>query len=261
MKKVFVVLIASVFVLLLFTACPPEKDPPPLPTPTPVPLLVDDMEDGDNRSNSVDFGGYWFTYDDLADPNLGTSNVWPGSQTAADKYSYPTPLPTFEMTAPGITESPLFCARVSGVVTNTFQFGFLGMGVDLLGDDTVNGGKLPMDLYDEGFKSLRFWAKSGPNEARSSKVWKIKLTSTYAGLNDGNDQPLDEITVTTDWQQFTLPLTGFTQEGWCSNSATCYTNALLLTSVIQIQFQTPGANVIGSGTVVDLMVDKIEFVR
>lgn len=258
MKKALVVMIAFVFAIgFAMTGCGGKKDAPAEPTPTPGPMLVDDMEDGDNRSNSVDFGGYWFTYDDLASPNNGTSNVWPGSQTAADKYLYPTPLPTFEMTVPGMTDSPAYCARVSGVVTSSFQYGFLGMGVDLKGDAVSGPGKIAMDLYASGFKALRFWAKSGPNETRAAKNWKVKLTTTYAGMSDGDDQPLKAFTVTNDWQQFTIPLGEFTQEGW----GTAQTNANMLTSVIQIQFQTPGANVIGTGTIVDLMVDKIEFTR
>ena len=262
MKKTIIYLIAaSIFLGAMIIGCNGCKsksgtsptEPTPTATLTPVRYIVDDMEDGDNRTNSVLFGGYWYTYDDLAAPNNGDSIVWPMSETAMIKYGYPTPVATFQMTAPGYNGSA-YCARISGTVTSTFQYSFIGMGFDLL-DAGAGNPKIPINFVAQGYTGLKFWYKNGPS-VTGSKNWKVKLCSTYNGLGDSDDQPRKVFTATNTWQQFDVALTDFTQEGWCSNTLKCYPIADLLTSIVAIQFQTdyrPGA--------ADLMVDDIELVK
>ena len=146
MAKTLFLIPAALMVFLMVTGCPPHRDPI-LPTPEPTAIdtpsgtvaLLDNMEDGDNRTSTApgDFtGGYWYTYDDLAAPNNGDSKAWPGTENAMTKYQYPgwnacpIAVPTFQMSNPQIVGDS-YCARLSGTVTTTFQYGFIGMGFDL----------------------------------------------------------------------------------------------------------------------------------
>ncbi len=258
-KTILSLLVVLIFIGAMVVGCKSKPTPSPdteTPTAT-VPAypgdLFDNMEDGDNRSNTDKFGGYWYTYDDLAAPNNGDSIVWPMSETAMIKYGYPTPVATFQMTAPGYNGSA-YCARVSGKVTTTFQYGFIGMGADLI-DAGAGNPKIPMNFIQEGYTKLQFWYKNGPT-VTGSKNWKVKLNSTYNGLTDENDQPRKTFIATDQWQFFDELLISFDQEGWCSDTNTCYPIADLLTSIVAIQFQTdyrPGD--------ADLMVDDIVFVK
>ena len=263
MKKTFFVFVSLVFVSLMFTACPPH---PPLALPTPVPTmtmfptpvgtisLMDDLEDGNNQNNSVDWGGYWYTFDDLAAPNNGVSKVWPMSQTAADKYAYPgvDPLPTFVMTAPGA--GTLFCARVSGTVTvdGGFQYAFVGMGMDTLGEDPPDSGnKVAYNMNTEGWTHVYFEAKRGPKDTGTG-AYKIKMVTSANGFSDSSDQRLYIFNPTSTWAQYLVPVSSFTQEGW----GTPITLSDAMSAVIAFQWQTnfrPGT--------ADLYVDNIYLVK
>lgn len=263
MKKALVVVIALALAIgFAMTGCkdkvvPPEPTPVPTMTPFPTPVgtisLVDDLEDGDNRSNSVDWGGYWYTFDDLASPNNGDSKVWPMSQTAADKYSYPNvdPLPTFVMTAPGAGTA--LCARVSGTVTTTFQYGFVGMGVDLLGETTPGSGvKLAADLATAGYTHIYFESKRGPKDSTTG-TYKIKLVTAANGFTDASNHPVANFNPTSTWQAHKIAFTSFAQESGWGDPVTI---PQALAEVIAFQWQTNG-----QPRPADLQIDNIYLIK
>jgi hypothetical protein len=264
------------FALFIFTGCPmpPPTGPGPapavpteLPTPQGTVVLVDDMEDNGNQINTTvpwltgqQNAGYWYTYDDLAAPNNGDSKVWPMSATADQKYSYnATPVVPFQMSVPGVQESN-YCARVSGTVTTTFAYSFVGMGFSLI--DAGTNPKIPVNL--SGYTKLHFLYKNGPG-VRGSNQWKVKMNSDAHSFSDACDVPVKAFTATDTWQSFDQLLTGFTQEGWCSASTCptgtaknqCYAAADFIAAVTDFQFQTNGSN----PRVVDLLIDDIYLVK
>ena len=264
MKKALVVVIALALAIgFAMTGCkektvPPEPTPVPtmtmFPTPAGTVSLMDDLEDGNNQNNSVDWGGYWYTFDDLAAPNNGISKVWPMSQTAADKYAYPNvdPLPTFVMTAPGAGNA--YCARVSGTVTvdGGFQYAFIGMGMDTLGEDPPDSGnKLPYNMNTDGWTHVYFEAKRGAKDTGTG-TYKIKMVTSANGFTDASDHRLYVFNPTSTWSQYLVPVSSFTQEGW----GTAITLSDAMSAVIAFQWQTnfrPG--------VADLYVDNIYLVK
>lgn len=269
MKKGLVIIL-SLFIVVaaLVQGCKKSSSSPTEPTPipatdTPTPIvwttthLVDNMDyladgtpgaDNANAIPSEEGGpGYWYTYDDLADPNNGDSIVWPMSETAMNKYGYPTPLPTFEMTEPGNGNAG-YCARVSGVVTTTFQYGFVGMGVNLLAVNEQDQTKKPVDI--SGMTGIRFYTKG------DGKEYKIKLPSQHPGFVNGVGDNHYGYTFTpaSNWTQVDILLSNFTQEaGW--GSTVELSDAL--TMIDAIQFQTVGQ----PHTSIDLYVDDLEIYK
>lgn len=268
MKKGLIIVLSLVIIIgAMIQGCKknsnPSEEPTPIPaTSTPTPIvwnsthLVDDMDkladgtpgaDNANAISSAEGGpGYWYTYDDLASPNNGSSIVWPMSENAFAKYSYPAPFPTFEMTAPG-NGGTGYCARISGVVTTTFQYGFVGMGVNLLAVNT-NQTKKPVDLTQ--MTGVRFYTKG------DGKTYRIKLPSQHPGfvLLDADNHYGRQFTTTGTWTQIDILLSNFTQEpSWGTSVAL----ADALTKIDSIQFQTVGQ----PHTSIDLYVDNIEIYK
>lgn len=269
-SRIWLMFSGMVLALLLLSGCPPPTHPEPVQTPTvkpaelPTPsgavVMVDNMEDGGNQINTTvpwltgaQSAGYWYTYDDLAAPNNGDSKVWPMSATADQKYSYnATPVVPFQMSAPGV-QGDNYCARVSGYVTTTFTFGFVGMGFSLV--DAGTAPKIPVDL--SGYKSLYFTFKNGP-KANGGQSWKVKMNSSAHGFTDSSDVPVYVFTATNTWQSLAIPLTSFSQESsWCGTGGGCFSTADFITAVTDFQWQTNGS----TPRVVDLMVDDIYLVK
>jgi hypothetical protein len=261
---------ALLLTLLMFTGCPRPPDPGPDPEPIiPVSVILDDMDDGDNKSSilNTDFtGGYWYTFDDLAAPNNGDSKVWPMSETAMTKYGYLTPVATFEMTAPG-NSSSAFCARISGYVTTAYQYSFIGMGFDLMDAGTV---KTAVDLNALGYTRLKFDYKNGP-AVTGNRLWKVKLCSNAHGFTDSCDMPVKTFTATDTWQIFDAALITFAQEGWCNKTtdtcgdntgtpagANCHPVNDFIAAVVAFQFQT---NLSARPAKADLLVDNVVLVK
>ncbi|MBP7792721.1 MAG: CIA30 family protein [Candidatus Goldbacteria bacterium] len=268
MKKGLVMILSTFIVMAaMFQGCnkndstAPEEPTvvPATNTPTPIAwsetILIDDMEylatgePGADNANAIPASkngpGYWYTYDDLADN--GDSIVWPMSETAFTKYGYPAPFPTFEMTSPGNGNTG-YCARVTGVVTTTFQWGFVGMGVNFL---TVNAdqSKKPVDISN--MTGVRFYVKG------DGKEYRIKLPSQYSGFLDGvSDNHFGrKFTSTTDWTQVDIPFTNFTQESGWGTTPINLTDALKY--VDSIQFQTVGQ----PWSSIDLSIDNLEVYK
>jgi endo-1,4-beta-D-glucanase Y len=219
---------------------------PQPPTPTPKPGdIFDECEDGDNVN---DWGGYWYTYDDSASPNLGNSLVVPWTDAHwAKVVKTPTP---FYMMAPGYPGSgygTVFGARMTGNVTTTYQYGFVGMGSGMNPDSgSPTYKKTDLTVYT-GF---RFWVKT----VNATDKYNVKITCPTSVTNPaGNDFKLQFVGSTT-WSHVDVPFTALTQENW-GTSTVYVSKTLVLQNATDLQWQTatqPMANV-------DIMVDDIEF--
>jgi hypothetical protein len=240
----------SLVIMFFCTGCPPGRTPigpDDTPTMTPTPWLIDDCEDGDNANAVVPAlggPGYWYSYSDVV-ANAGTSYVVPWTDDAWAAAGAPTPYPTFGMTAPGNTSgSANYCARITGVVTTAFTYGFVGVGVNLLAVNPAGGAKIPVDI--SGRTGIKFWHKG------DGKQYRLKLPSQAAEFILGvNDNPYGRaFTTSGTWTLFEHPFTDFTQEaGWGTTVA-------LLTSLAKtdaLQFQTTGQ----PHASIDLAVDDI----
>ncbi|MBP7791838.1 MAG: CIA30 family protein, partial [Candidatus Goldbacteria bacterium] len=194
--------------------------------------LLDDMEDGDNANN---WGGYWYTYDDLG--SNGSSYVVPWTEerfTAAGL----TPEP-FYMQSPGRTGSG-YAARMTGYVTTAFQYGFVGMGTTFLEP------KGPVDL--SSCTGVKFWYKG------DGKTYRMKIPSASSSFLDGEgDNHYGYAFIAgTGWTQMDLLMSSLTQEPYWGSSVAI---ADAMSKATDIQFQTVGQ----PQTSIELWVDEIEF--
>ncbi len=256
-------------------------------TPTPVvwttSILVDNMDNlsdgnpGADNANAVPSSmggpGYWYTYDDLKDvlkedatpyynptpqvttfPDAVETAIANGSYVVPPSENYwalrmkqdPATVPTFTMSDPGRTGSG-YCARITGYVTTQFQYGFAGMGVNLLDVDHSTNQKKPVDI--SGLTGLRFYAKS------DGKEYRVKLPSQYSGflLGESDNHFGYKLAMPTSWTQVEIPLTSFTQESGWGTGGIDRTTAFKY--VDSIQFQTFGQPI----SSFDLSIDDLEF--
>ncbi len=201
-------------------------------TPEANPGLVDDMEDGDNQNN---WGGYWYTFDDLG--SSGSSYVVPWSD-ARWNASGQTPQP-FYMQSPGRTGSG-YAARMTGYVTTAFQYGFVGMGTTFLEP------KGPVDL--SSCTGVKFWYKG------DGKTYRMKISSSHPNFLDGaGDNHYGYAFVAgASWTQMDILMSSLTQELYWGSSVA---RADAMSMATDIQFQTVGQ----PQTSIELWVDEIEF--
>jgi len=158
------------------------------------------------------YDGFWYSYDDI--PAGGSSRVLP----ASDK--------PFIMSSPGFTGKGE-CARMTGVVTKDFEFGFIGMGYYL---SPMNLRK-SFDLSAEN--GISFWQKG------DGKSYRVKLVSTHDEFinRDSDNQFGFDFKTTPDWQKVEIPFKNLNQQpGWGSkvqiNKA--------ISMIKEIQFMTLG---------------------
>lgn len=251
MKKIIFPLIAMAVIVSVIISCKkvtsiplqasdfPTATPPPTATATAnlTPIaktpLFDDMNDGDNQNA---WGGYWYTYDDLGAPNNGTSYVVPWSDA---RWAAAGSAGTFFMQAPGY-DTTGSAARMTGVVTNVFPYGFVGMGSALVDP------KAPVNLAP--CTDISFWEKG------DGKNYRLKISSAEPKFSSGNGDNHYGYAFTSHaaWTLVTLPATSLTQEtGWGS----VVTRAEALAMATDIQFQTVGQPLAS----IDLWIDEIYF--
>lgn len=195
-------------------------------------LMLDDMEDNNDVNN---WGGYWYTYDDLN--NSGDSYVVPWSEARWNAVGLP-PEPFF-MQSPGRTGIG-YAARMTGYVTTTYQHGFVGMGTSFIDP------KGPVDLSTcTGFS---FWYKG------DGRTYRVKILSSHPNfvLGDGDNHYGYTFTSATDWTQLALSMTSLTQEPFWGSSVNL-SDALSMAT--DIQFQT----VDRPQSSIELWVDEIDI--
>jgi hypothetical protein len=210
--------------------------------------LLDDCNDGDNANMipSPCGPGYWYTFDD--GNNAGDSYAVPMSDVWAGNHGIATA--PFYMQHPGSDgaggDSAVgYAARMTGYVTTTFQYGFIGLG------NTLINPKAPVDIWT-GNSKIVFWEKGDGN------TYRMKISSNYSLFTSGNgDDFFGYVFVSTaSWSQVTVAFSDplFRREGWGSNVGTI-TMQNNLQWATDIQWQTT-AHPMAS---VDLSVDDVQF--
>jgi hypothetical protein len=202
--------------------------------------VLDDFATNENRTDTTEFGGYWYTFDDAVaqigpTTQCGNSTIWPISDSVA--IQTPNCTPTFVIsdyvadgeTPPPEVTAPYF-ARVHGNVDRSatgYQYGFAGFGANLL-DVAADNFKNTINATARGYTRLQFWYKNGPT-VTASTPWKIKLpNSALVGgvgpckMEEGDDVPVCVFTSTNVWQKFDKNLlTDFANEGWPTVTKLC----------------------------------------
>ncbi|MCX8094415.1 MAG: CIA30 family protein [Candidatus Goldbacteria bacterium] len=186
--------------------------------------LLDNMDDGDNINN---WGGFWYTYNDY---------VFGG-----DSYVVPLVDTPFYMQRPDISYKG-YAARITGYVTTTFMYSYIGMGTML------NSLKNPVDLNK--YSKIKFWCKG------DGAKYRIMLASVYPDFMYfvGNNHYGYDFIAPANWTQYEIYLTQFTQEPYWGNIVE---RTLALSKVTDIWFQT--TSVPAAPRDVDLWIDEIIF--
>lgn len=182
----------------------------------------------------------------------------------------------FTMSAPGCGSSiygHAYCARITGyVTTNTifglnetqygFQYGFIGMGVQLTSTAGSSGGCQHVDI--RRYTGVKFYAKSTSNSGSgASFVCKLPYTPNtncddpLLGTKDGFNDYKVAFTATSTWTLFTLPFSNFKQEtGW----GTIVPQSEVLQYASAIQWQTDGQkSYFLYPNAVDLEIDDVQL--
>jgi hypothetical protein len=178
-------------------------------------VLLDDLEDGDSFN---EFGGKWYTRNDIQFG--GDSEVMPAVFISSRG-------------GPGGSHK---CAQMSGRVTSTFDWGFIGVGTNL------NKSAGPVDIRE--FNGIEFWTRG------DGKVYRMKFRSNITG--DYDDFGYD-FTATNEWTRIAVDFSGLYQQGWGRER----TRDKALSAVIGINWQTidqPLDNV-------KLAIDNIRFLK
>ena len=196
--------------------------------------LLDNMDDNDNQNN---WGGYWYTYDDLS--NTGNSYVVPWSEARWNASGLPKPEQMFYMQGPGRTGSG-YAARMTGYVTTQFQYGFVGMGSTFLDP------KAGINISE--CTSIRFWHKG------DGKTYRMKISSAHPDFLKGeaDNHYGRQFTTTTNWKLEDIPMNWLTQELYWGTSVNLND---ALSRATDIQFQSVGQPIAS----IDLWVDEIQF--
>jgi hypothetical protein len=214
-RKVSIILTA-VLLLLIMIGCRKLLQPElfePLEGRTAV--LLDDLEDGDSLN---EFGGKWYTRND--------------TQFGGDSEVIPA---VFRSSSGGPAGSDK-CAQISGRVTTTFDWGFIGVGTNL------NKPANPVDIQE--FNGIEFWTKG------DGKVYRMKFRSNIT--TDYDDFGYD-FTATNDWTRVNVDFSALYQQGWGRERI----RMKALSAVIGINWQTIDQPL----DKVKLAVDHIRFLK
>jgi len=195
--------------------------------------MVDNMEDNNNENL---WGGYWYTYDDLGSGGNSYVVPWTDNRASAEGVD------PIEFGMSPVTDRPgsTYAARMTGVVTTDFTYGFVGMGTAFIEP------KGPINLSD--CTGVRFWVKG------DGKQYRMKITSSSPLFLDGegdNHYGYQFLTSGT-WVQMDVTMAMMTQELYWG---TTVPKADALAMATDIQFQTVGQ----PHASIDLWVDEIEF--
>jgi endoglucanase len=202
-------------------------------------VLLEDMEDNDNRSLTQDGrGGYWFSFKD----DRGTSvNPDSDSQTT---WCKPPPSKLFPMASGGANGSK-YSARINGKLAKTDNGQWAGMGFAL------SDGKASCKFDASKYKGISFWAKKAPGSIGTVRL-KVPDAQTDP---DGkickqcfNDHGMT-FEFTDVWTQYTVPFKAMKQEDWGPKDA-----GIDATKIYGVQFQVNVKN-----AEFDIWVDDIQF--
>jgi len=255
-------------------------------TPDTLSPLLDDCDDGDNANN---WGGYWYTFDDLlssSDNNAdgasgctpateaGISYVFPHSDEWAAANADAEPVEFFmsnvttdgweSAAGPGYGDTG-HAARITGYAVGTdygqclcgapddaygFRYGFVGVGTNL------SDPKGEVDISE--FTGIRFYHKG------DGKSYRFKLgttNTTVFPLGENDDMYGLAFTTSGSWQLFEHDFTELTQEGWGNTPPGGIDDVLQVTESFQWQTTSRACLPPDSASLyeIDLYVDELEF--
>lgn len=136
-------------------------------------ILIDDCEDGDAETFQK---RSWFSFDD--------------NEEGGDSKVEPVPYSDFKMASGGCPASPKKSAKIEGYVTDTYEYGYAGLGLGI--------------NYKKS-KGISFWAK-GDGQAYTFKLEAENVTD-YA-FHEVVFYPEEE------WKEFKFEWPHFTQPSW-----------------------------------------------
>lgn len=192
--------------------------------------MISDGEANSNQTNTIKGrGGYWYTFLD----KVG-STVTP---TAGEQGG------TFFMT-PGGGNGTKFAACMKGTI-GTGDIVYAGMGLNFVD---------PKGQYDSSkYQGVSFWAKKGPGStARVRLKMPDKNTEPDGKVCSEcfNDFGMD-LTLTDQWQQFTIPFSAMKQlPGWGNP----HTSGIDTATLYGMQWQ-----VNDKGAQYDVCIDEVQF--
>ena len=149
-----------------------------------------------------------------------------------------------------------------------FQYGFIGMGVQLTSTAGASGGCMKVNI--SGYTGVQFWARSTSNGGAGA-AFECKLPYTpntncddpILGTLDAFNDYAFHFTVTNAWTKFTVPFVGaapnhFAQAaGW--GTVVTLANVLANASAIQFQSDCQCPYFLAPTGSVDLEIDDIQL--
>ncbi len=160
-------------------------------------LLIEDMEDNDNRTIVRDkMGGYWFSYSD----DKGSQITPKGNSTTT--WCKPPPSLLFPMASSGANGSK-HAARFNGkLVSSDGQWAGVGLG--------LSDGKLSCQFDASAYKGVSFWAK-GPAKIR------LRIPDVNSHPDGGTCQKCyndfgADLELSPEWKEYTVPFESMTQQ-------------------------------------------------
>jgi hypothetical protein len=161
-------------------------------------VLLEDMEDNDNRSLTQDGrGGYWFSFKD----DRGTSvNPDSDSQTT---WCKPPPSKLFPMDSGGANGSK-YSARINGKLAKTDNGQWAGMGFAL------SDGKASCKFDASKYKGISFWAK-GPAKVRLRAPDVNNAPEGGVCKTCYNDFGID-LDFGAEWKEYSVPFESLQQQ-------------------------------------------------
>ncbi len=176
-------------------------------------LIIDNIEDGDNKTLQ---GFYWYSYDDLS--NKGNSLVNPQSDKS-------TP---FIMSVGGSPNSTKYHAKMTGRVTTKYQYGFIGMGLDVKYTNSTG---------------ISFWTKG------DGKKYNVRIETS--DITDFAYYQYEFVT-TNIWRNITIKYDEFSQPESFGDKKSFNSK-----NIVRISFQTIGQPL----NSVELAIDDLSFIK
>jgi hypothetical protein len=201
------------------SASPEQTVSPTTPSDKQQSLLIDNLEENKSKNK---LGGAWVTYNDKeigGDSQVSPTGEFKPSEGGADNSKY--------------------AAHLTGKVTKTAAYGFIGMATNL----NSSGKAINLNQY----KGISFCAKG------DGKPYVFKLRSL--AIKDYNDYSY-QFVAQPEWQCYQLSFDEFKQSSLGTKTVSVPLNEAL-TQVNSIHWQTVGQ----PHESVNLFVDNIQFIK
>jgi len=242
MKKIFVTQSLFILTLLLFSSCNNSKhvnvgipkDSLKTKTEKDLSALLVDFENKNNTTN-ISTNGFVYAFTDENENPKGTSTINELKKNSKNKDNSLVLIPINEK-GKGACNSDGFL-RISGKVTTSYPFGFVGCGLSFTSD------RQAIDISQ--FKGIKFWARGNGVNFLVRLESPIIKDYAYHGC---------EFFADNDWEEFIIPYDDFRQPSWKSKPV--YLKEILK-AVTSIQWETNSRPM----EKYFLCLDNIEFIK